>query len=188
MMKIQFSLQNRNDMGRFFNWLGLTGEGAEIGVFRGDFSLEILRHWKGRMLHLVDAWSNTLEDYADPMNDIDMEQAYQCTLERIEPYRNRVTIHRQLSNVAVTQFSDNSLDFVYIDADHCYDRVKEDIALWIEKVRSGGVLCGHDFFTSDNPQHLVGVERAVKEFCEERKVEELLLTPCSYPSWFIRKI
>jgi len=187
-MKIHSLLQNRNELGKFFNWLGLTGEGAEIGVLHGEYSLEILRHWKGHTLHLVDAWSNTIEDYADPISEIDLEQVYQKMLENIEPYRDRVKIHRLLSNVAASRFSDNSLDFVYIDADHCYERVKEDIAIWSEKVRSGGVLCGHDFLTNDNPRQLVGVERAVKEFCEERGVEELLLTQCSFPSWLIRKI
>jgi hypothetical protein len=187
-MQIHTLLQSRNELGKFFNWLGLTGEGVEIGVLYGEYSLEILRHWNGHTLHLVDAWSNALEDYADPASGLDMEQAYQRTLGNIEPYRARVKIHRLLSIVAVSQFSDNSLDFVYIDADHCYESAKKDIAVWSEKVRPGGVICGHDYCTSDNPLHLIGVERAVREFCEERGVEELLLTQDNFPSWFIRKI
>lgn len=35
-------------------------------------------------------------------------------------------------------------DLVFIDADHGYDCVKNDIATWRQKVRPGGILCGHD--------------------------------------------
>ena len=43
-----------------------------------------------------------------------------------------------------SRFSDASLDFVFIDADHSYVVTKADIAIWRSKVRTGGILCGHD--------------------------------------------
>lgn len=58
-------------------------------------------------------------------------------------------------------------DLVFIDADHSYDMVKQDIESWYPKVRDGGILCGHDYC---NPAHR-GVEKAVKEKFD--KVEEI---------------
>jgi hypothetical protein len=86
-------------------------------------------------------------------------------------------------------FEDNSLDFVYIDANHTYEGVKEDIKYWYPKVKPGGLLLGHDYLPNDmynderkdipiylyannNPDELnyagmFGVNPAVNEFAEE---------------------
>lgn len=60
---------------------------------------------------------------------------------------------------AARWFADGTLDLVFIDADHSYEGVKNDIAAWGVKVRPGGILCGHDYIG-----HYVGVKRAVDEF------------------------
>ena len=60
----------------------------------------------------------------------------------------------------------NTYDFVYIDADHSYQSVKQDIHLWFPKVRSGGVICGHDYSSS-----WPGVMQAVDEFIDAHNLE-----------------
>ena len=40
--------------------------------------------------------------------------------------------------------SDHQFDLVFIDADHSYQATKSDIAKWRNKVKPGGILCGHD--------------------------------------------
>jgi hypothetical protein len=52
---------------------------------------------------------------------------------------------RASSEIASNMFQDESLDFVYIDANHAYDFVKQDIELWYPKVKKGGYLWGHDY-------------------------------------------
>lgn len=64
-------------------------------------------------------------------------------------------------------YSDRSLDFVWIDADHEYEKVKEDLLVWQMKVKRGGLLCGHDYASNDFP----GVFKAVKEVLGD--VEEI---------------
>ena len=50
---------------------------------------------------------------------------------------------------AAKKYPDKSLDFVFIDGDHKYDAVCEDIRAWLPKVKPGGLLAGHDYPCQD---------------------------------------
>jgi len=56
-----------------------------------------------------------------------------------------VFFHRSTSVAAAETFNDATLDLVYIDADHKWWSVVQDLAAWWPKVRPGGVMLGHDF-------------------------------------------
>ena len=59
---------------------------------------------------------------------------------------------------------DESLDWVYIDANHRYEYVKENLEIWTPKVKKGGICAGHDY---DNPKSQGkgwNVKKAVDEF------------------------
>lgn len=45
---------------------------------------------------------------------------------------------------AAPDFKPESLDFVYIDGDHKFKYVAEDISEWFWK--KGGMIAGHDYF------------------------------------------
>ena len=66
---------------------------------------------------------------------------------------------------ASKKYEDNSIDFVFIDANHDYDYVKKDIEAWFPKVKTGGVIAGHDYH-----KHWKGVVKAVDEFFLEKDV------------------
>lgn len=59
---------------------------------------------------------------------------------------------------AAKEFKDRSLDFVFLDASHDYQSVCSDIKAWLPKVKTGGILSGHDYDETTDP----GVPRAVK--------------------------
>jgi hypothetical protein len=46
---------------------------------------------------------------------------------------------------AAPLIADGSLGMVYIDAEHSYQSVRDDILLWRPKIRKGGILAGHDY-------------------------------------------
>jgi len=46
---------------------------------------------------------------------------------------------------AAKLFENGSLDFVFVDAGHDYESVAEDIHYWLPKVKSGGMIAGHDY-------------------------------------------
>jgi len=59
-------------------------------------------------------------------------------------FLNIITPYRMTSKEAAYKLPLNSCDAVYIDADHSYDAVNQDIELWLERVKPGGILAGHD--------------------------------------------
>ena len=113
---------------------------AEIGVHRGDFSEEILRAMTPHRLHLIDIWGST----GDVNHVIGHQDFYPLVTSRFEN-EPKVEIHRSDSVRAAASFENQSLDMVYIDADHSYEAVLADLIAYGPKLRPDGVICGHDF-------------------------------------------
>lgn len=181
------------------------GRGVEVGVFKGHFSKSILDSWDGT-LYMVDVWRPLdVEDYNDMSNHSGHSEAYRDTMTSISGYEDRAIMVRAASEVAAHIFEDNSLDFVYIDANHAYDYVVQDIELWYPKVRPGGLICGHDyidiqwnedpnFHENGKDKHIYtdvyngvfGVNPAVDEFCRRNGLD-VEVTNDWFGSWFARK-
>lgn len=76
-------------------------------------------------------------------------------------YRNKLSILQMNSDSASAMIADESLDFVFIDADHSYRQTQLDIKNFLPKVRKGGILAGHDCegrIAQFSPEILVGSE------------------------------
>ena len=87
-------------------------------------------------------------------------------LQKVLDSNNNATFFRQSSKEAIVEIEDRSLGLVCINANHLYEHVKEDIALWFPKLKRGGIICGHDY---DVPSW-EGVKRAVDEAFENVNV------------------
>lgn len=179
--------QHRHQIGSWLNDNGLTGEGAEIGVLHGTFSEIILKQWAGKMLHLIDPWESQSSEIYREITNMDQEfwdAAFNETIRNMFPYNNRVRIHKMLSCHAVKEFDDCQLDFVFIDGNHSYDSVVEDLNLWWPKVKSGGLFSGHDYENSIDDGKYCQVKKAVDEFVDMNGLS-VYTTECS--SWWIIK-
>ncbi len=139
---------------------GLTG--AEIGVYKGDNAEFILRVLEPTMLYLIDPWNNFLDTDS---NEVIGYTHYIETQERLKLYGNKRLI-KNTSVEASKLFSNDELDFVYIDGNHHYEAVKEDLNLWYAKIKKGSILAGHDYHKT-----MEGVVLAVNEFCEKNKLQ-----------------
>jgi hypothetical protein len=117
--------------------------GAEIGVYLGQNSQVILENIPASHLHLVEDLSEMKPSNTSSENWTDKLGMY---LKDIPA--SRYTWHIMTSADASMDIKDNSLDFVYIDANHSYSYVLQDCRLWWPKVKNGGVLCGHDYSLS----------------------------------------
>lgn len=183
-----------------------NGKGVEVGTFKGEFSKGIMGNWGGT-LFMVDVWRGLGEEYKDSSNHNMHTNAYAEAMKNIEGYEDRAIMVRGTSEVTSEMFEDESLDFVYIDANHAYDYVKQDIELWYSKVSKGGYLLGHDYIAMDwynDPNFLpngkdkhiyaangfyfgvFGVNPAVDEFCKEHGYT-LSITNEWFGTWMIQK-
>ena len=140
----------RNDIPEFIKERGGT-TGVEIGVYRGEYA-EVLAK-SGLKMYGVDPWLAYVEyPYYNYVNEQWREdENYSETVKRIAPYPNYQLI-RNTSIGALDYFEDNSLDFCYIDGNHSFKYVAEDICNWIKKVKPGGWISGHDYLYA-NPKN-----------------------------------
>jgi len=119
---------------------------AEIGVADCELSLALLEGHERLRLHLVDPFIEWMpEDYPYPLRAGRSKERASRQLRRAlilcQSYR-RCELHPVHSNEVVT---DVKFDLVFIDADHSYESVKEDIEVWLPRVKKGGYLSGHDY-------------------------------------------
>lgn len=114
---------------------------AEIGVRDGETSKHLLSKCSIDTFLLVDV--KKLVDLPEPCHFLEMT-----------------------SEQASIRVPNNSLDLVFIDADHSYESVKKDIECWLPKVKSGGFITGHDYCNSAHRD----VEKAVDEFFGKDRV------------------
>lgn len=131
--------------------------GAEIGVKEGRFISHLLENFPELTMYAVDPWEEQPEGNED-YREWDFNNIYNRYKAAVKPYSDRVIELREYSETAADKIPDGSLDFVFIDAQHDYYSCKRDIALWLPKVKKGGLLSGHDY----NPK-FPGVIRAVDE-------------------------
>jgi len=162
-----------------FHWLAdLVREnnytiGAEIGVANGITSHRLLRWCPGLTLICVDKWEKVQAgpeggDIGDQpgCENWDPVRGWERFQRGIVPFKKRVRVLRGDSVEMAEQVKDNSLDFVFIDADHRYPAVKADIQAWTPKLKPGGTLCGHDLNHPRCPGVLKALQELVPNFVE----------------------
>ena len=132
----------RDDLAALFAELGFK-VGAEIGVETGRYSETLCKANPNLKLHCVDCWE-IYTGYRDHLNQTRLGGLYEEAIERLTPYD--CAIHRLFSMEYAAHVCGNSLDFVYIDANHEIPWVLEDIYWWAKKVRPGGIVSGHDYY------------------------------------------
>ena len=154
-------LKNRQELARLFADKNFI-VGAEIGVCNGYFSRTICElNPQLKNMFGIDNWSDQAKSHSSRNKD---DKAYAMAMEVLKPFidENRYTIIREKSLDAVKHFKDEVLDYVYIDAGHTYEDVKDDIESWTPKVRAGGIVSGHDYY--EFPSGKGGVIPAVNEY------------------------
>jgi len=179
----------REDLPTLLNALNLKSKGVEVGVQNGIFSKHLLTNWDGEKLYLVDSWRQ-IRTYQDIAN-LDPNGQLNCfanTFMNVYEFGVKAVIIRELSEPAGELFGDGSLDFVFLDADHSYDKVQRDLMVWGPKIKKGGIFCGHDYLEGfriiEDTQVNFGVKKAVDEWATLHS-KSVHVTKEAYPSWFV---
>lgn len=170
--------------------------GAEIGVFRGDFSAQILEVVKPRKLFLIDPWQFQDGEYAlDPSNLKQEEQEwnYGHVLGRFdkEILSGQVDVIRKHSQAASAFFAVNDLrlDWIYLDAGHYYKAVMEDLLGWFPRIVVDGSIFGHDYCTNSKTVQMgFKVVEAVHNFCIPAKWKMVAITDEEWPSFQLKRV
>jgi predicted O-methyltransferase YrrM len=150
---------------------------AEIGVRRGKHAAFLIDSLDIEKLYLIDpyeAYDEYSEDWAD---DDAMTEVETAARERLGSFKFAIFIQK-FSNDAIPDISED-LDFVYIDGNHEYEFVKDDIANYYPLLNEGGILAGHNY-TPGWP----GVIQAVDEFARHRGLK---VQRAKFADWFITK-
>ncbi len=182
-------LSSRNDFGSLIDFLECK-VGAEIGVHEGEFSELLLKTSNLELLYSIDAWRKLpKEEYRDICNVAEAEQLriYFRAAERLRSHGTRSCVLRLGSLEASALFADGLLDFVYIDANHRYEAVMSDLKAWFPKVRSGGLVSGHDFLDGSAHESEFGVRSAVEEFFGNLGLPFAVTEESTCPSWYAVK-
>ncbi len=154
--------------------IGVPKLGCEVGIWAGELSFAFLRAFEDLNLYMVDCFlASSLGD--DTKTQGAMVSAFSSTSEFEQ--RRIMLIGKSLQVAHLVE--DESLDFVYIDAAHDRKSVTDDINSWYPKVRSGGIVSGHDYSGGHK-----GLRKAVDEFTDEHHYKMSLLTT---NWWFIKR-
>lgn len=118
---------------------------AEIGVAGGYNAKEMLSHMRGITLYLIDPYIPYFsESEYEKLPDFHVGKMNEM-MDLLKLFDDRIMFLRMDSVKASETFSDNYLDYVYIDGDHSEDAVRKDVLAWYPKVKVGGMLAGHDW-------------------------------------------
>lgn len=161
------------------------GKIAEIGVEIGSFSYQLLTECSPTQLLLIDSWRFIPGEYElDPTDAPDrvQEQRYKKVVAGVGKDA-RVSIMRMLSEEAARVIEDESLDAVYLDADHTENGITQDINLWWPKVKRGGIFAGHDYCVHEP---FIYVKPVVDLFVKRESLK-LITTQEPWPSWAVKK-
>jgi predicted O-methyltransferase YrrM len=115
---------------------------VDIGVDLG-VSLSALSNAKNaKLVYAVDPYLEYEQSYIFHWT---RQQAYEFVVNEFLPSHKNVQLIRDTS-LAVSKFiEDKSVDLVVIDANHTYESGIEDLSAWLPKVKSGGLIAGHDY-------------------------------------------
>lgn len=174
--------------------------GAEIGVRNGYYSKWICIKNKNVKLFLIDPYKAYPEyvERHDKDGQIKLDKSYEKAKSRLEKFNCEFI--KKMSMDAVNDFLDNSLDFVFIDGNHTFEYVVNDIAEWSKKVKPGGIVSGHDYYrstdmdskklwggvsTDEQILKLCQVKDAVDGWTHANNIKPWFITSCN--SWFYVK-
>jgi hypothetical protein len=128
------------------------------------------------------AWQDTKNSLPPEEASAFMASAYEEARQRLSRFHH-CTLLRMFSIEAAAQIPDGSLDLVYIDGNHGYDAVLEDLTRWAPKVRRGGVVSGHDYRVFANKPFIQVIE-AVRTYTATQGITDwVTLSADRTPSW-----
>ncbi len=163
----------RGTLAAVFGLAGFT-KGVEIGVKRGDYSKVLCDNIPNVELSCIDPYCYLGKHLTQEKQD----KFYKEAKEKLSQYN--VTFIKKFSMDALDDFEDGSLDFIYIDGNHEFDYVVQDIIYWSKKVKKGGIVACHDYLNFFR----AGVVQAVDSYTHCNRITPWFVTKEQLPTAF----
>jgi SAM-dependent methyltransferase len=141
------------------------GVGAELGVFRGQFSPYLFLHTNAVKLHLIDPWFFLTAHWSWAIGNKSTVDAVRKILKRWqkEIEEQKIFVHIGDDREVLKTFPDGYFDWVYLDSSHQYEHTAEELFILKDKVKPKGIIAGDDWRPDPKHRHH-GVYKAVTEF------------------------
>jgi hypothetical protein len=110
----------------------------EIGAYTGESTSIFCQHFESVTTIDPHLYSSTNPNHASG------SEVYGAFCFRMKVHNN-YTIIQKTSNDAFEELANQQFDVVYIDGNHDYDYVKQDILNYQKLVKPGGFITGHDY-------------------------------------------
>jgi len=155
---------SRNGLAELFFELGFN-KGVEIGVRAGAYSMVLCKANPNIDLTCVDPWIAY-----GRLNQARQDEFFKEAVKNLTPFN--VKILKKTSMKALSDFEDESLDFVFIDGNHEFDYCCPDIIFWSQKVKQGGIVAVHDYYNF----HWAGVVQAIDAYTRSHHIDPWYVT------------
>ena len=150
---------------------------VEVGVYGGASILSIVDICmaNNNKIYAIDPWELNTNANGEDLSNKEHKLSLLTTnlkevrvqLEKVIDdlgYEGTLSLVQNFSSKAVNDFKDESIDLAFIDGNHSYDSVKEDIGMWLPKIKKGGTLWGDDYAWQS-------VRTAVNDFCNHHNIK-----------------
>lgn len=169
---------SRNELPLFFKELEFK-TGAEIGVYKGQFTEKFCE--QGIKMYAIDNWAVYQYEGKTYHTQERQDILFEKTKKRLSRYKDCVVIRKNSVDAAI-DFERGSLDFVYLDSDHAFRGIADDIFEWYGRVRSGGIVSGHDYaYTGTNSKDA----NAYRTFCHVGPVVDAFIKAFNIENYYV---
>lgn len=172
---------SRAELAALFAELGFK-RGAEIGVERGLYAEELCKAIPKLELYAVDAWE-AYAGYREHVSQEKLDDLWAEAIQRLTPYG--VNVWKMFSRDAAQCFNERELDFVYLDGNHAFFHLTQDLQLWSEKVKARGIVAGHDFIRRKGAGYVNHTKDVLPAWVNAYGIRPLFICRGDRnPSWF----
>jgi|694.fasta_scaffold00121_95 hypothetical protein len=123
--------------------------GVELGLFYAQTSCMIAQKCDNvSKIYGIDPYTpgvNEIENISYGEKESDYARNLAMHNIKFSGVSDKIEIIEDTSINASHKFEDNSLNFIFWDCPTTYSAVLQDMAAWYRKLKTGGIMCGHDW-------------------------------------------
>ena len=155
--------------------------GAEVGIYNGNNTRKTLKYFNYlKKIYLFDPYLSY-----NTYNQKQLNVAKTAAWKKLSKYEKRIIWNFKPFESSLIP---EKIDFIYIDGNHSYDAVINDIVEAEKVVKYKGIIGGHDYYPENHKLNKkYGVGTAVREYFSDKPIfhKEIEQNPINIDWWVI---